>query len=226
MKKIIALSLVIGITHLPIGCTCNDSCGCSDDGPDGPSEITWMIEDISAPIVSYDSLGFNDLRSTDYETATVMVEITAAESIELADHSYKKPFSIISSALACSPAPPREVVSQEITRMNISAECPVYAEGKAYRPGDNFSDLFQVDVWQYDPYMESHSSKISFESVDTFIHSQNEDLSIYGRRYDLLFLRLRNPPDSTINDYLEIKIGFDNGDILAVKTDAKFIVEP
>lgn len=198
MKRNLILTVVIAVTNIPISCI-EDDCG-------GFTPLEARISELTPFVGTYTSSGFSTANTTEYERAAINITISNMEYSEIS-HVFKRPFSLINSAYACSPPEPEP--TQTINSIIITSESNVYSGGQEYKSGDNLIDLFKVTGFSYSD---------EETTVDQFIERQIDDLWIFGYAGANAVFQLLNQPDSSVNQKFSFQFEFSDLELIEVET--------
>ena len=181
MKRILVISTVLIITHIPIACNDDDTCG-----PLIPRESKVESIDVGARSPSAGA------------TTQLQVQVTEWSYHEVAEQS-RQPFSLIGRTYACVPIDPPP--SQALASIQIVAERQLIVNSTTYEAGELLNELFDVmSVLQFNE---------NAASIPAFIAAQNEDFWLFGSYYDMV-LEMPTRPDELYEGSFTLTIAFED----------------
>ena len=196
MKRVVSLLVVVIITNLPISCGLR---GCGGD----IAEYS-IITNLGSEIGSRINNGYNDVQSSSFDSASIIITVEAVEYID--NVSSTQPFfSLISASYACSPVPARPY--QMLQSLDITSNTDVFSNGEVYEAGSILNELFQV-------FNYSNTGI----AIHEFLQGQDDEWERFGFSGDYLIFSLIEKPDAKISQSFQLAFGFDDGAVFDVET--------
>jgi hypothetical protein len=202
--------IVLLLTNVPMSCNlfCNDSC-CGEDF----ENTFFSIEDLTVKFGSYP--GYGDELTTENLSDTLKLDsmafalaITELEYLTEATNSYhhQQAFSLIPSAYACSPAPPRS--AQKIIDITITSDQAISFSGQDIPAGEHLNEYFLV--------RENYPGF----TIEEFLVERGD----FATDFDELIFIFSQEPDDTIDQSFTFEVSLDDGQSFSLDTGRIIIV--
>ncbi len=183
MKKLVSLIGLFFVFNLPFAC---NPCGPFDNRP-------YKIVSMSSIIGSVQDFEFSDEALTQFELASIKIQINDVEQVGL---NVQTRFNLLSSAYACSPPPPNVQVLETV---NITSSENIMSNGTEFLAGVNLNSLFKV-IYARQEF-----------TIDEFIDEHSRNSWDFGLTNGFVLFQLVAKPDVKIDQKFTFNFTFDDG---------------
>ncbi len=183
MKKLVSLIGLFVVLNLPFAC---NPCGPFDNRP-------YKIVSMSSLIGSVQNLEFNDEALTEFELASIKIQVNDVEQVGL---NVPTSFNLSSSAFACSPSPPNVQILETVI---ITSTENIMFNDTEFLAGSNLNSLFKV-IYARQEF-----------TIDEFIVEHSRNSWDFGLMNSFVLFQLVAKPDVKIAQKFTFTFTFDDG---------------
>lgn len=191
-KKWFALLMIFTVGNVPISCDfCDDSC-CGESF----EESYFQIEDMALNFGTYpgygnDLLAKNPADTISFDSLAFALEVSELEYVtQLQKHAT---FSMVGTALACSPVPPRS--KQEIIEINITSDRAISFRGNTIDAGESLNEYVLI-LEVYPGY-----------TIEEFLIEQ----PYFRSDFHSLIFRFATSPNTALDQSFQFELKLDDG---------------